>query len=149
MLRRFIHVAVTPAVILYRKESNTMDINGLIEPFQQFSEHVQGIGDHAGQAPTDGMEAPQGGAPADAPSDAPTDAPTDGGSEGSADAPSEAPADAPEGEAPEGEAPTDGSSEGSTDAPSEAPADAPEGEAPEGEAPEGDEQAESSIAGSL
>ncbi len=41
-----------------------MDINGLIEPFQQFADHLQGasIDGPQGGAPT---EAPQGEAPAD------------------------------------------------------------------------------------
>jgi len=62
-------VAVRRAAFLYRKESINMDINGLIEPFQQFADHLQGAsidgpqgGAPQGEAPT---EAPQGEAPAD------------------------------------------------------------------------------------
>ncbi|HIW92487.1 MAG TPA: hypothetical protein H9870_12620 [Candidatus Corynebacterium avicola] len=144
-------MAVTQAAFLYRKESTNMDINGLIEPFQQFADHLQGAPEHAQPAAdqaapgVEGLEqqptAPQGAE--DAQGAAP-EAPTDGPQ-------GEAPADAPA-DAPEGEAPADGpQGESSAEAPSEAPEGAPD-EAP---APENGEDAGSvessldSLTGSL
>lgn len=134
-LRRFVHVAATQTAFLNRKESTNMDINGLIEPFQQFADHLQGFPEQAQPAaeqPAQGTEGLESQQPA---------------TDGAENAPGSAP-EAPQGEAPsevpQGEAPADAPQ-------AEAPADAP-GEAPASENGENAASAESlldSISSSL